>query len=56
MMMQKKQKYLWKEISARTAEAQPFFAFLAIIDNFSLGLLWKSFHKKFEERNGWVKV
>ena len=33
------QKFLSKDIWARTAETQPFFAFLSIIQNFSLGLV-----------------
>ena len=35
--MTKKQKILSKDILAKTAEIQPFFAFLSIIQNFSLG-------------------
>lgn len=35
--MTTKQKNLSKDIWARTAETQPFFAFLSIIQNFSLG-------------------
>lgn len=31
---------------ARTAVTQPFFVFLSIIQNFSLGLLWKAIHNK----------
>ena len=34
-----KQKILSKDIWVRTAETQPFFAFLSIIQNFSLGLV-----------------
>ena len=34
--MTTKQKILSKDIWARTAEIQPFFAFLSIIQNFSL--------------------
>ena len=34
--MTTKQKFLSKDIWARTAETQPFFAFLSIIQNFSL--------------------
>ena len=41
-----KQKILSKDIWVRTAETQPFFAFLSIIQNFSLGLLWKALHKR----------
>ena len=37
--MTTKQKFLSKDIWARTAETQPFFAFLSIIQNFSLGLV-----------------
>ena len=44
--MTTKQKVLSKDICVRTAEFQPFFAFLSIIQNFSLGLLCKAFHKK----------
>ena len=35
--MTTKQKILSKDIWVRTAETQPFFAFLSIIQNFSLG-------------------
>ena len=35
--MTTKQNFLSKDIWARTAETQPFFAFLSIIQNFSLG-------------------
>ena len=44
--MTTKQKILSKDIWARTAEIQPFFAFLSIIQNFSLGFLCKALHKK----------
>ena len=44
--MTTKQKILSKDIWARTAEIQPFFAFLSIIQNFSLGLLCKALHKR----------
>ena len=44
--MTTKQKFLSKDIWARTAETQPFFAFLSIIQNFSLGLLCKALHNK----------
>ena len=44
--MTTKQKILSKDIWARTAEIQPFFAFLSIIQNFSLGLLCKALHNK----------
>ena len=44
--MTTKQKVLSKDICVRTAEFQPFFAFLSIIQNFSLGLLCKAFHKR----------
>ena len=37
--MTTKQKILSKDIWVRTAETQPFFAFLSIIQNFSLGLV-----------------
>ena len=37
--MTTKQKFLSKDIWARTAETQPFFAFLSITQNFSLGLV-----------------
>ena len=47
--MTTKQKFLSKDIWARTAETQPFFAFLSIIQNFSLGLLCKALHKKLGE-------
>lgn len=40
--MTTKQKNLSKDIWARTAETQPFFAFLSIIQNFSLGLVVSS--------------
>ena len=42
--MTTKQKILSKDIWVRTAETQPFFAFLSIIQNFSLGLLCKALH------------
>lgn len=44
--MTTKQKVLSKDICVRTAEFQPFFAFLSIIQNFSLGRLCKAFHKR----------
>jgi|GEM_PF-1371347 len=44
--MTTKQKILSKDIWVRTAETQPFFAFLSIMQNFSLGLLCKALHKK----------
>ena len=44
--MTTKQKNLSKDIWVRTAETQPFFAFLSIIQNFSLGLLCKALHNK----------
>ena len=44
--MTTKQKILSKDIWVRTAETQPFFAFLSIIQNFSLGLLCKALHNK----------
>ena len=44
--MTTKQKNLSKDIWARTAETQPFFAFLSIIQNFSLGFLCKALHNK----------
>ena len=44
--MTTKQKVLSKDICVRTAEFQPFFAFLFIIQNFSLGLLWKALHNR----------
>ena len=44
--MTTKQKILSKDIWVRTAETQPFFAFLFIIQNFSLGLLCKALHNK----------
>lgn len=37
--MTTKQKILSKDILVRTAETQPFLAFLSIIQNFSLGLV-----------------
>lgn len=43
--MTTKQKILSKDIWVRTAETQPFFAFLSIIQNFSLGrvvIIWYS--------------
>lgn len=43
--MTTKQKILSKDIWVRTAETQPFFAFLSIIQNFSLGRLCKALHK-----------
>ena len=42
--MTTKQKILSKDIWVRTAETQPFFAFLSIIQNFSLGRLCKALH------------
>lgn len=47
--MTTKQKNLSKDIWARTAETQPFFAFLSIIQNFSLGVLCKALHNKPQE-------
>ena len=44
--MTTKQKNLSKDIWVRTAETQPFFAFLSIIQNFSLGFLCKALHNK----------
>ena len=48
--MTTKQKILSKDIWVRTAETQPFLAFLSIIQKFSLGLLCKALHKKLSER------
>ena len=48
--MTTKQKVLSKDICVRTAEFQPFFAFLSIIQNFSLGRLCKAFHKRPEDK------
>lgn len=48
--MTTKQKNLSKDIWARTAETQPFFAFLSIIQNFSLGRLCKALHKTPEDK------
>lgn len=48
--MTTKQKVLSKDICVRTAEFQPFFAFLFIIQNFSLGFLWKALHNKPNEK------
>lgn len=50
--MTTKQKFLSKDIWARTAETQPFFAFLSIIQNFSLGLLCKALHNRLSETAG----
>ena len=47
--MTTKQKILSKDIWVRTAETQPFFAFLSIIQNFSLGLLCKALHNRLGE-------
>lgn len=44
--MTTKQKVLSKDICVRTAEFQPFFAFLFIIQNFSLGLVVKTLYSK----------
>ena len=44
--MTTKQKILSKDIWVRTAETQPFFAFLSIIQNFSLGVLCKALHNR----------
>ena len=44
--MTTKQKFLSKDIWARTAETQPFFAFLSIIQNFSLRRLCKALHNR----------
>lgn len=48
--MTTKQKILSKDIWVRTAETQPFFAFLSIIQNFSLGLLCKALHNTPEDK------
>ena len=45
-----KQEILSKDICVRTAEFQPFFAFLSIIQNFSSGFLWKALHKRPNEK------
>ena len=50
--MTTKRKILSKDIWVRTAETQPFFAFLSIIQNFSLGLLCKVLHNKPGEVQG----
>ena len=42
-------KFLSKDIWARTAETQPFFAFLSIIQNFSLRRLCKALHKRWAD-------
>ena len=47
--MTTKQKILSKDIWVRTAETQPFFAFLSIIQNFSLIFLCKALHKTPQE-------
>lgn len=47
--MTTKQKILSKDIWVRTAETQPFFAFLSIIQNFSLGRLCKALHNTPQE-------
>ena len=47
--MTKKFKILSQENLARTAATQPFFVFLSIIQNFSLGFLCLAFHKKPQE-------
>ncbi len=44
--MTTKHKILSKDIWVRTAETQPFFAFLSIYKNFSLGLLCKALHNR----------
>ena len=48
--MTTKQKILSKDIWVRTAETQPFFAFLSIIQNFSLSFLCKALHNKPADR------
>ena len=48
--MTTKQKILSKDIWVRTAETQPFFAFLSIIQNFSLGFLCKALHNRPEDK------
>ena len=53
--MTTKQKILSKDIWVRTAETQPFFAFLSIIQNFSLGLLCKALHKTPEDMKNETK-
>ena len=50
--MTTKQKFLSKDIWARTAETQPFFAFLSIIQNFSLRRLCKALHNRPNETAG----
>ena len=54
--MTTKQKILSKDIWVRTAETQPFFAFLSIIQNFSLGeenkLRDKAFPRRIWAENG----
>lgn len=47
--MTTKQKFLSKDIWARTAETQPFFAFLSIIQNFSLRRLCKALHNRLSD-------
>ena len=49
--MKKSKNSYRKKSPAGTAVPQPFFAFLSINSNFSLGLLWKDFHKKPSEVN-----
>ena len=48
--MTKKFKILSQENLARTAATQPFFVFLSIIQNFSLGLLCLAFHNRPEDK------
>ena len=48
--MTTKQKILSKDIWVRTAETQPFFAFLSIIQNFSLNFLCKALHNRPEDK------
>lgn len=50
IIMAKAQKSYRKKILQRMAKAQPSFAFLSIIQNFSLGFLWKAFHKRPDEK------
>ncbi len=45
-----KQEILSKDICVRTAEFRPFFAFLSIIQNFSLGRLCKALHNRPNEK------
>ena len=48
--MTKKFKILSQENLARTAATQPFFVFLSIIQNFSLGRLCKALHNRPNEK------